>query len=661
MKRFPITARPGIRAIAFVAALAAIFVLLTRLPAARIGDGAEYYAYEASIVTTKRPFVTEPGWEAYQRLISSGRVTALVDLDQMRRWFPKLRLSDTWDFNHFWAYPAAAAAFGSIFKSLGAREDPHRDFMALHTALLGLLVFVGWRGLGTAGAIAATFLIVGSPALWFVNKVHTEMLTVCLSTAAVALAMRKRYEYAAVCLAWASTQNISFAAPAGLAFILACWQQWGDDSASQGRIALAVAAVATTIGCLLNPAYFYFRYGVLTSQFLAGGADIHANSLKVAVNYLFDPDIGLFANWWAGWPLLAASAAAIVRPMIWRRHFMFLGFLASIAVANLFAQAAATNINSGGTVHVARYGLWYLCLFFPAAWGLARLIGRVRGKWGWIGAAIACILLIVNVRYFQPQRPEIYLAPTKLSRALYSRFPAAYDPNPEIFFERYSGLGEAAVSATTIVVGPDCRKLLAITVSGSATPSVVGRDTCGIAPDKFVDFVRRAQNGLDGAPGYRYLVLDRSELDASLQEIARGQRFGPEDAFSSVIDRGWGRPESWGVWSVEDEATLRFRLASDDENRDVSLALTLSAFLGEGRKEFTVHPDVNGMKFPAMVFNLQQRGPQTLVLNVPADRIGKARVVTIRLSFDRPVSPAELGLSGDTRRLGAGLIEFAIR
>lgn len=636
----------------------ALFAGFSRLPAVNVGDGSEYYALQRAVVSSGTPFMTPEAWDSYRQLMDQGDVNGLVPADVLAGIFPSLRRGDTADFNHFWAYPALAAA---IELSSRCRLTTHESFLALHAALLALTFLLCARWHGVAGAAAFLLILFASPLLWFTIKVHTELFTVSLTTIAMAAAMKLRWPWAAVALALASTQNISFALPAAVASFICLANV--KSSTLTANVVTTLAVSASSLLALAHPFYYWSRYGIPTPQLLAGGASLEDVSPLRAFNYLLDLDVGLLANWPLG---LIAIAAFTGLAFFYRPKFnaSFLLFVALYLLSCLIAQAATQNMNSGGTVNVARYGLWYLSLFFPLmVWIGEKLLERRSVLLTGCTVLIVALLAMYNFSSFSPRASQVATEATKLSKLVYSRFPSLIDPAHEIFFERYSGMGEVVPPRPSITVGPDCRKLLVLVGNGTQ-PAVLGRTFCGISHKAFRGFVAE-QGGwnagnLNGED--RYLVNGISATQENRPSLPRGTEVlvggSPSPAREYLLE-GWSHDEHWGVWSDGPRSVIVFRV--EPSSADLRITLEASAFLKFNHPEIHVTAVINGVSQPRFTHRLSDPEVLRHSYQVPAELINRnGGEVTVVLNIDEPRSAASLDLSYDPRELGIGLIRIIV-
>lgn len=443
-------------------AFASAVVRLLATPAARIGDGSEYYALFFAWRDAGRPWMTDATWRAYDALRLTGHVAGLVPAAPLREAFGTLDVHGGTDVHHFWFYSGLAATVGRALHV----DSAHTSFLVLAALLLAVLFAAAWRSFGARGLVAAAALLCLSPAVWFVDKVHTEHFTFCATTCAVIFFMRRRYSASCLALAVASTQNPSFAIVAVVVAAIAATSarrgQWKKHDVALYALATLVAA--------LHPAYYLLRYGSISPQLYTGGARLFA-SARFAWVWFFDLDIGLFP----AWPLGVVLGALALASFRWRARWIV--FVVAWVGASLAAQSSTLNLNSGGTFGMARYGIWYLALFFPV---VLALVERARRR-PRVVVALAGLAAIHAFVFFRPSLDEGgYSRPTPISYAVQRWAPWAYDPPIEIFAERYSGVGEsyAELAGAVAIAGPDCHKVL---VLRGGTGRVLGRCNLAVA------------------------------------------------------------------------------------------------------------------------------------------------------------------------------------
>jgi hypothetical protein len=126
----------------------------------------------------------------------------------------------------------------------------------------------------------------------------------------------------------------------------------------------------------------------------------------------------------------------------------------------------------------------------------------------------------------------------------------------------------------------------------------------------------------------------------------------------SILVSGWSTRENWGVWSDGPEARLTLDSKPGLLNtEDLLLIFRVSAFVSPRHPRQLVDVLVNDSPLALWTF---ESGGATLErrVRIPPAVVEFPLIVTFRLH--NPVSPAELGGSADSRRLGIGLISLHV-
>jgi hypothetical protein len=448
---------------ALSAALLGAFVFISLPGPTRIGgDGIEYYAMTVSLARFGTPYITPESAAATSQLV--GWLPWVGDeplYDWLKRVLnPLVRNGRELDPTHFWFYSLLAAVFFWPLRLLAL--GPAYAFVLLHIALMFLAFAVVRKKLGPLAGVCLMLIVFGSPLPWFITRPQVELFTALLGIIGVACLVAEDYLPAAFAFAAAATQNPPFAILAGLVFLFGfARKKWGI---LKGTFPLWAAAGLLS---LINPAYYYLRHGVLNPIVAAGaaklGPDLYTG--KKMFSIFFDPDIGLFPDWplalalLVAFMILAFRKKAGLKAPVWT----FLGLSTLIL---LWSQSSTLNFNHGGTYHITRYALWYTPVFFLALWRLVAALpsattglsettaptglsglsettasaGRIVARRAAIaGAAVLCLIQGYDYR---PTRPETYLEQTRLSRYLYDHAPGLFNPYPEVFMERQTGMEE---------------------------------------------------------------------------------------------------------------------------------------------------------------------------------------------------------------------------
>jgi hypothetical protein len=486
-------------------AILAFICLIKPGPVVRSGDSLEYVAMLVSWAEFGRPYVTADSIKIMEkRLGQAPEPGESAFFRSLRERFPALLKNGTeMDLPHFWLYSLGASVFYHPVRLLSLNIG--LAFMLLHLLIVVAGFLVIRKALGRAAGLCFLLLIVFSPLIWFVNKVHVELFTVVLVCSGAALLAAENWAGSALSFALAATQNPPFAILAGLVFLLGfVRQKW---AVFRGRWPLLAAAFGLAAA---QPVYYLLRLGILNPVVATGAArmDTDVFSLRRMFSFIVDPDIGLFANWPVALLILLLFAVQAARGKAGFRSPTWVFLAVSLPVL-LWSQSRSLNLNHGGTRFISRYALWYLYVFFVILWQLGRSLQASdrRAKRAWFAAGVlAAAFALVE---FWPSRPEEYLRPTPVSQWLYSRFPGVYDPMPEIFTERYRRIEEHLPEDVWAVSNPTGSKILIRWGRMQVVRYWPKLDPIPTCPALDPDLVyTEAQRRFEAAPEKKYLYIN---------------------------------------------------------------------------------------------------------------------------------------------------------
>ncbi|WP_426610874.1 sulfotransferase domain-containing protein [Bradyrhizobium sp. McL0616] len=159
--------------------------------------------------------------------------------------------------------------------------------------------------------------------------------------------------------------------------------------------------------------------------------------------------------------------------------------------------------------------------------------------------------------------------------------------------------------------------------------------------------------------GHAMRALGFHDQEPTAQELAgkplqAGERllFGIGQAGQVTLGAGWGEPEQWGVWSIQPQASLHVSVGPH-HNAPIQIDLGYRSFI-EGGRELEVTCLAEGRQLSSWTCRpATWRGVQRIV--IPSNLSGAYGLLNLEFRISEPRSPAELGLSSDTRQLGIGL------
>lgn len=156
--------------------------------------------------------------------------------------------------------------------------------------------------------------------------------------------------------------------------------------------------------------------------------------------------------------------------------------------------------------------------------------------------------------------------------------------------------------------------------------------------------------------------LTREEADAAeRRRRARWERgetyyFHAGSRSISLLGAGWGEPAFWGVWSVAPEATLTCA-PFPPPREPVVWRAAVRAFVWPQHPTLEVEVFVHDVPIGRWRFDHRHdRGVVERLVTIPTELV-QHDPVALRFRIPGCVSPRELGLSRDERRLGIGLVK----
>ena len=123
---------------------------------------------------------------------------------------------------------------------------------------------------------------------------------------------------------------------------------------------------------------------------------------------------------------------------------------------------------------------------------------------------------------------------------------------------------------------------------------------------------------------------------------------------------GWSKAEPWGTWSDGNLSIVCFDLPEVPKS-DLILQIEGMAFLAEKHSSQEIDVYLKDHYLTTLKYTLSNNSG-TRSIKIPREFIAnKGLLVLIKFKFKNPTSPAELGLSNDSRRLGLGIISIQLK
>ena len=156
---------------------------------------------------------------------------------------------------------------------------------------------------------------------------------------------------------------------------------------------------------------------------------------------------------------------------------------------------------------------------------------------------------------------------------------------------------------------------------------------------------------------YSLASNDLSDCENVVRTITPGNTLKME-SLNAILGVGWADIESWGVWSVNREPSLLFKV-HESVSGNLVMNFSWQAFLAKSHPKIQVDVFVNRVKVDRVIFetssaNTNSTQDTSLQFPVKICKDNKS-VCEVIFKIETPKSPASLGVSGDVRELGIGL------
>ncbi|GAB3468211.1 hypothetical protein GCM10027321_36410 [Massilia terrae] len=221
-----------------------------------------------------------------------------------------------------------------------------------------------------------------------------------------------------------------------------------------------------------------------------------------------------------------------------------------------------------------------------------------------------------------------YLENTRFANFLLNKYPKIYNPEPEIFLEREFHK-ERVFTPTDIAVhydGPVPTKIIRHELNDGWSESGLCSDTQEVVASKVSDSVR----------GWVYYSGPFScELGRT---IRREWRLGRRAENTKLLGEGWSGMEDSGVWTDGDRSTI---VLEAGERANVQFIILSGHYLVPDERTRVF---VNGTDLGVLSLD-QQR------IVIPKGVAVQGGKLNINLQNLNPTSPAQFGVSDDTRKL----------
>jgi hypothetical protein len=126
----------------------------------------------------------------------------------------------------------------------------------------------------------------------------------------------------------------------------------------------------------------------------------------------------------------------------------------------------------------------------------------------------------------------------------------------------------------------------------------------------------------------------------------------------------WGgisNQESWGSWTNKEHAYVRFHVDRKPKY-DLILCINAIPYVNNRHSNQSIVIKINDVYIKRYDFNYKDPGNRILVMNIPSRIILSDNFdVELQIDIHNPISPKEVGLSEDSRKLGLGIASIVFQ
>ena len=625
--------------IIFIATVTVVLLVLALgLRSERTGDGHYYFAMLKALAENCSPAITE-----------SIRAEVSAEVGPTS-WRQEARAANGLNYgDHFFAYPLAAVPAYKILQVFATNSLKAFQLTNafIEIALLCYLLLYCKSSAFVRWVVAALFLL-STGSIYF-QWTGPEVFTAALVLAASMGFVERRYAQAALLTAAASLQNPSavfLLAFIGLGQILELVSEFRESGLNRRVAGQMLGLLVAGLVVVLPYAWSYWKFGVF-NPIVARAIDYSLISLSRLTSLFFDLNQGMIVG--LPWLILAVPAALFTRLLAWIRLGQILfrpeDWLLMAVVLMSIPVLAQVNWNPGQSVFI-RYAAW---IAMPVVAWVAVTLNQVSVDWRQLimipalGAQVAMVLVVGGIsidrfRYvsFQPWVP-----------ALWAAAPGIYNPVPEIFFERTVGQ-ERAIQTPAFYSPGNGRFLKILTKSDNLDEA--SNELCGeqgqLRPESSKwgsgPYVSAAEKGYFYISGHLRCTYSLPfELSFTSAHNLRLEM------------RGWTTPESHGTWNAGGLASIRIPLDTVPAG-GVRVIISGTAFVNERLSTQFIQINAGRQEINSWATRFPQHDIAREFV-VKSDQIGDDALLILDFLFPNATSPAQLGLSGDTRQLSMAL------
>ncbi|MFW5803870.1 MAG: hypothetical protein ACOCWG_01410, partial [bacterium] len=324
---------------------------------------------------------------------------------------------------HFWFYSLLNVPARKILSFFHFNELKSFQITNILLLILVLIYIISGSKLNELEKFLAIILFTISANLWYLRWPHPEVFSSVTLFFSILFLHDRRYLFSILIAAIGSFQNppIAFIIPF---VILKYYMDNGFD------IKKILLLSLTGLTCLYPSIFYYFHFKVPNLIIYSSYVNKDFLNIRRFSSLFFDLNQGMIISL----PIILPVFIIIVlQKLVHVRKLSFNMFYPLLLIAMAIPSIQQANWNMGESV-IVRYALWLsviIMFYFIKEFNWYLLKNKVL-------MTLVIISQIIIVSIYEIHNPKLwkYVELNKVSKFIFTNFPALYNPEPEIFAER---------------------------------------------------------------------------------------------------------------------------------------------------------------------------------------------------------------------------------
>ena len=513
------------------------------------GDGVEYVLMTESLYNHLSPELRKDDAAKYLKYLEK-RNFKIHKVDEFRKaekigdvdaaWVPgyyKSELNGNWYSYHFWMYSVFCVPARFILGHLQADIRLTGLMTNLFFIFWGMWLILRMKKFKNGERIILALFLAFSPALWYIDWIHTEVFSGVLTFLGVIYYFINRKYWSLFFISLAATQNPTLFVLALIVFIDLLYQ-------NKLRLKNLTLLFLCSFWIILPSVFYKLNYGVTSIISDSGVLSWDVVSMQRLWGFFFDLNQGVIL----GIPLLLLLLIGFIfYDIIKKNWFKPYIFLIGILIMSLFFMQM-TVWNDGHAV-IKRYAVW--CISIMMVVFFLRLL-KLKQVWVYIIGTLVILSQIAAIFSQQDYNKAYWHAShfNQISRFVMNNYPSLYNPEPIIFEFRLNQL-ELSSTDSVLVYTDDYKQIKKMLVKKGSIWQLERR---GIQKEK----LQALEKELNYQNGFSYINLPELKQLGYDQEQDTLIGFIEKSKKAKIIDASFQRLKSDQSWLI---------LATEETNR----------------------------------------------------------------------------------------------